>query len=678
MAKIPDVSLEAWKPLYSEAVVFAALKPWEHFDDGTIFGVQDPKTGQMGYACILGALGELHALCVYRGPEGYDVHRRMRNNEFRRRPEDVVALQNCLFAEYADREELDKADLGTIRRLGLSFRGPKAWPLFRSHLPGFAPWHLTEDEAGFLTFALRCASGAASKAIQGALQLDAKPGEVFCHFQGADGSIQTRWEPAPIHRPQPPAPVVIDDAALSAIKSKPTQTDSAWEADIWCMPSALTDRDRPYFPRFTLVAHQESGFIIHNGIALPESAPHQALADALVEAIIKSGRMPNEIQLRDESFAACLAPLGKALGIKLKPGKLKMVREARKELEKYMRSGKLPSLEPEPKAAKKTAGRPGPRAAEKALFDLSRAIRENDFESEEELDAWLQDVAADEDLKKAAPESALEVAQSVMYEAWEAEDPDRAVELAERALEISPNCADAYDFLAEEAGAVEPALDLYRKGVEAGERSLGKKFFKENAGHFWGMLETRGYMRCRSGLAGCLWELKRHDEALGHYEEMLRLNPGDNQGIRYIVLACLGELGRFDELDKFMGRPDYQDDCSAEWLYTKALMEFRRGGPSESAVAALRAAAKHNKYAPDYLTGKKSIPRRLPDMITMGGENEAYTYASRFLPTWRRVAGASEWLRAESDKAAPPKAGRNEPCPCGSRRKFKKCCGRDA
>ncbi|MGE3189469.1 MAG: SEC-C metal-binding domain-containing protein [Vicinamibacterales bacterium] len=25
---------------------------------------------------------------------------------------------------------------------------------------------------------------------------------------------------------------------------------------------------------------------------------------------------------------------------------------------------------------------------------------------------------------------------------------------------------------------------------------------------------------------------------------------------------------------------------------------------------------------------------------------------------------------------APPKVGRNEPCPCGSGKKYKKCCGR--
>ncbi|HAH05282.1 MAG TPA: hypothetical protein DCM05_01975 [Elusimicrobia bacterium] len=231
--------------------------------------------------------------------------------------------------------------------------------------------------------------------------------------------------------------------------------------------------------------------------------------------------------------------------------------------------------------------------------------------------------------------------------------------MAERALAISRDCADAYNLLAEEeAGSAEDALDLYRKAIEAGERALGPRFFKDNAGHFWGILETRPYMRARAALARCLWELKSHDEALGHYHEMLRLNPGDNQGIRYIVLSCLGELGRFDEMGKFMGGPRYKDDCAAEWLYTKALLAFVREGASAEASAALRSALKQNKHALDYLTGKKSIPRRLPDRITMGGEDEGYCYASSFLAAWKRVPGALEWLATAGKKFKKPRGAK--------------------
>jgi ST7 protein len=86
-------------------------------------------------------------------------------------------------------------------------------------------------------------------------------------------------------------------------------------------------------------------------------------------------------------------------------------------------------------------------------------------------------------------------AQDVMYDAWERTTSRSRIALAHKALGISPLCADAYVLLAEEARSLEEARDLYAKGVEAGELALGPRGFKEYAGHFWGFLETRPYMR---------------------------------------------------------------------------------------------------------------------------------------------------------------------------------------
>src|SRR3954447_25915101 len=121
-------------------------------------------------------------------------------------------------------------------------------------------------------------------------------------------------------------------------------------------------------------------------------------------------------------------------------------------------------------------------------------------------------------------------AQDVMHEAWERTTSRSRIALAHKALGISPLCADAYVLLAEEAGSIEKARDYYAKGVEAGELALGPKGFKQYAGHFWGFLETRPYMRARAGLAGTLLQLGDLDSAVAHYRDMLKLNPNDNQG----------------------------------------------------------------------------------------------------------------------------------------------------
>jgi len=238
----------------------------------------------------------------------------------------------------------------------------------------------------------------------------------------------------------------------------------------------------------------------------------------------------------------------------------------------------------------------------------------------------------------------LDKAQALMYQAWEEEKPAKRIALARKALATSPDCADAYVLLAEEeAENLADAMKLYQQGIEAGERALGKKFFKENVGYFWGMLEARPYMRARFGLANCLWDARQFEEAIGHYQDMLRLNPNDNQGVRYSLANLLLEIDRDSDLIKLLKQ--YKDDAMAAWLYTWALVEFRKSGISKTADKRLREALKQNPYVPSYLTGKKRIPNRLPDMMGWGDDDEAVHYASAHLNHWRRTNGALEWLK---------------------------------
>src|SRR5918994_275003 len=169
--------------------------------------------------------------------------------------------------------------------------------------------------------------------------------------------------------------------------------------------------------------------------------------------------------------------------------------------------------------------------------------------------------------------------------------PERRAEIARQALEISPDCADAYTLLAEEAESRKAALALYEQAVAAGERAIGPDAFKEDVGHFWGLLETRPYMRAREGLAHTLWSLGRREEAAEHFRDMLRLNPNDNQGIRYTLSAWLLNLDRDDELAELLER---YDEDSANWAYTKALLAFRREGDTPESRKRLRAAKKSN------------------------------------------------------------------------------------
>ncbi|MGO8900856.1 MAG: hypothetical protein ACLQU5_21260 [Isosphaeraceae bacterium] len=70
-------------------------------------------------------------------------------------------------------------------------------------------------------------------------------------------------------------------------------------------------------------------------------------------------------------------------------------------------------------------------------------------------------------------ETPLSKAQDLMYKAFESHDPMKRVELAKKALELSPDCADAYVLLAEQAKRRKEALELFEKGVAARRAGAG-------------------------------------------------------------------------------------------------------------------------------------------------------------------------------------------------------------
>ena len=247
-------------------------------------------------------------------------------------------------------------------------------------------------------------------------------------------------------------------------------------------------------------------------------------------------------------------------------------------------------------------------------------------------------------------------AQAMMYEAVGLEDTAARVAMAREALQVSPDCADAWVLLAEEtAGDAEVAVLMYEAGVAAGERALGgEAAFSDHRGDLWDNdlwdnLEARPYMRARQGLAMTLWEMVEFEEAMQHYRAMLDLNPNDNQGVRYLLVTSLLETGDDAEAGKLLGH--YDEDESAAWGYSRALWRFRTEGDGRRANAALRKAISQNPFVPPYLLGQKPIPADLPAFMGFGDESEAQAYVVDGLSTWLQTDGAIDWLRGIVAKA---------------------------
>lgn len=234
-------------------------------------------------------------------------------------------------------------------------------------------------------------------------------------------------------------------------------------------------------------------------------------------------------------------------------------------------------------------------------------------------------------------------AEELLERAFAAEQISKKCEFARKVIDRSQDYPDAYNILAElEAPTHEEAKDLYEMGVKAGKRIL-KKELEEDVGLFWGIYETRPFMRSLFGLGISERQLGNLKIAIETFQEIIKLNTSDNQGARYSLLHWLIEDQNFKAARKLVAK--YPDDASVFWKYGLALLEFADKGNSTQSQELIREAIKQNNAVPDYIIEKYEIP----DLThvyhyRLGSIEEAAIYARNALPTWHKVKEAKNWL----------------------------------
>jgi hypothetical protein len=343
MAKIPSVSIEVWDQLYGIANRFRDLHPWDWMKDSEIFAVQNPAGDETGYCVVLGALGEVLALCVYRGGHGLAFHQRIASEDHPDTDE-FFGNQNQLMAEFVNKTELEAEDKKIIRTLGLRYDGERQYPKFRSYLPGYFPWYLTEGEARFLILAFHCAIDVGENCRRDPHYLQASnEGDYLTYVLAKKGvganSFSKLWRrPAPIEQPDPTLPPIQTED----LKRKDLREDSVWEAHFFFLPGAIYDRARPYLPQAIIIAQQSTGIVLSMELIPPEENPYSSIVRKLISTINDTGLLPKELQVQHEYLAVALRPLAQALQFRISLKKhLPSLSEARRELKQAMRAGLL-------------------------------------------------------------------------------------------------------------------------------------------------------------------------------------------------------------------------------------------------------------------------------------------------------------------------------------------------
>lgn len=320
------MSSELWSELYEAAVSFRDKKFWSFMDDTMIFGVENPVTGETNYCVVLGHGGEVFSFQVYLGEEGLWSYLNLKE----------CGDRSCFFAlklvevSFEDREALFPEDLAQIKKLGLSFRGRKQWPMFRSYLPGYFPWFLSEEEGKLLLTCLQ-------QALEVCPLFEKGPeGEGVLVRKFVGDQWVTEWvEPPEVEGPYLPPLSYSEVEVHRAGKLNPSQ--AVWEADVRIVGQAIQEKKggRPIYPYTCVVLDKGSGMIINFEILSPGNHLSD-FASFIMETMVRAGYRPEKIQV--PSFAALVAldELGEMLSFQVARGKVRELDKAFKELSRRL------------------------------------------------------------------------------------------------------------------------------------------------------------------------------------------------------------------------------------------------------------------------------------------------------------------------------------------------------
>ncbi|MBH0045903.1 UPF0149 family protein [Pseudoalteromonas sp. NZS11_1] len=213
-------------------------------------------------------------------------------------------------------------------------------------------------------------------------------------------------------------------------------------------------------------------------------------------------------------------------------------------------------------------------------------------------------------------------------------------------LDEEPNELDEFDELLElvladtELKALEP-MQMLLEIMESG--LITKQFIKDNTGYFWGLHETRPYMMLRAHRAKIHALHGYTQKAQSELEELLKLNPNDNQANRFLLMNCLIINKQWEKLEALLADFDFQE---LHTTASRALSAFVKHGDSKPANDYKKMLQQQNKHFSKILTGQEKLKEQQPPYFSPGSKEEVAVYLDSLgKQAWISVPASLFWLR---------------------------------
>jgi len=225
----------------------------------------------------------------------------------------------------------------------------------------------------------------------------------------------------------------------------------------------------------------------------------------------------------------------------------------------------------------------------------------------------------------------LPKAQQLCWDAMECQDRNEVVRLAIEATKLTALCADAFNLLADSICYHDAdRLILLRWATRVGELCCRERI-AENTGHLHGFIDARPYMRARTQLAWTLRELGCYEEAVAHYEELLRVEANDHIALGMLMTSYL-ELRRFADAKRLFDA--HREQGGTHLHYSEVIWCWLSGLREPEFVAALQEALHSNAFVPALLSDPEMRYERSPFGVTVGGPDEAAEYLAVSYRLW--------------------------------------------
>lgn len=210
-----------------------------------------------------------------------------------------------------------------------------------------------------------------------------------------------------------------------------------------------------------------------------------------------------------------------------------------------------------------------------------------------------------------------------------------------------PQHIDALHHLAmilDSGGREEEAMELWEKAVSIGKDRFPEEFVRGKSLLEWGWMENRPFLRACHGL-GLAYQKRGYIlDAAAIFDEMLELNPNDNQGIRALAIECYFAQGDPQGVLKVCER--FPDDGMGETMFGRSLAYFQLGNSEMAREAMMEAIEYHPNIAKELIKTRPRKPEAMMEgYIVAGGDDEAYEYWTSCGRYWKATEGALDFLK---------------------------------